>query len=340
MAVKTLSDRRHRIDIRLGRNKRTTIIFEGTREDAVLYEIAYKAHARKQRPQNELTIVSLVPDYLEWVSNHRSAKTYRQKKRNLYAHLIPFFGGMLPSQINKQTLTAYKNKRKAESPEHNRQINIELIDLSAMIGWACEEVEIVHERLPKVAQLPYRRKIPQVLSREELQAFIDSCDTYEKALFYVLYHGGLRNNEIKLKWSDIIFPLRHIRVVGKGNRERLVPFSDSMEQALLDLRDQWHLQDPEKRSPWVFRSRRRKGQPVHDIRKMIEKAKDRAGITRRITPHTLRHSFATHLLEDGVDLRIIQTLLGHAEIRTTEIYTHVSRTLGAEAVKKLDRKTG
>lgn len=333
MSVKPRPDGKWLIDIRLGRKKRTTKIYEGLKEDAVLYEIAYKAHYTKKRPQSETTIVAMVPDYLQWVEHHRKEKTYKQKKRNLYAHLIPFFGNMLPLQINRQVLTAYKAKRKAESPDTNRQINIELIDLSSMIRWACDEVEMVPDYLPRVTHLPYKRKLPQVLHQAEMEAFLTSLDAYDKALLYTLYLGGLRKDELGFKWSDCDFSRKTIKIAGKGDKERLVSMTEEMEQALLAWLSEWE-EIPEQ-SKYVFQSRRHRSKPVKDIRKIIIKAKARAGITRRVTPHMLRHSFATHQIEKGTDIRIVQMMLGHQDIRTTQIYVQVAMSLKHEAAAKL-----
>lgn len=340
MAVKTRPDGKQKIDIRLGREKRTTKIYDGTKEDAVLYEISFKAHYTRQRPQSTLTIVSMVPDYLQWVWHHRKPKTYRQKKRNLYAHIVPFFGNMLPHQITSSVLTLYKNKRKAESPETNRQINIELIDLSAMMTWACREEDYIQEedRPPKVAALPYYKKLPSVLHQVEMESFLTAMDTYEKALLYTLYLCGIRKDELGFTWTDCDFIGKQIRIAGKGGYERYVDMPEEAEQALLAWLSEWEELPDDRRTEYVFRSRRRRGKewkPVKDIRYIIDKAKARSGITRRITPHMLRHSFATHLLEEGVDTRIVQVMLGHKDIRTTQIYAQVAMGLKRSAAARL-----
>lgn len=344
MAIRKISENKYRIDISLGydnegKQKRHQVAFDGTYENAVIYEIELGRQLGRPSPEKR-TIAGFVDEYLQWAHNHLSEKTCKEKKKNIFGKLLPFFGNMKPDFITKNILEAYQTKRLKESGSKiHRAINIELGDLSTIVTWAREHGYCI-DTLAQIKPLPYKRPIPSILSREEMQTFIDACETYDKALFYVLYHGGLRNNEIKIKWSDVNFDRKFIRVVGKGNKERLIPFTDSMEAALLELLDEWNAKAPENRSEWVFRSRRHREMPVKDIRKIIASAKEKSGITRRITPHMLRHSFATHLLDDGVDLRIIQILLGHEDIGTTQIYTKVGMALKEKAVGTFNRKLG
>ena len=346
MAIRKLRENRYRIDISLGyeltdgklKQNRHQIVFDGPYENAVIYEMELARQLGRPSPEKR-TIAGCIDEYLAWAKNRLSEKTCRDKKKNFFGNLIGFFGNMKPDFITKTILEAYQTRRLNDAGKKiHRKINIELGDLSAMTTWMRERGHCI-DPLVRVDALPYKRPIPSVLSREELESFISCCDTYDKALLYVLYHGGLRNNEIKLKWPAVNFSRRNILLIGKGNKERLVPFTDSMEAALLALRQAVDRLPLEKRSEWVFRSRRRRGRPVADIRKIIIRAKTKSGITRRITPHMLRHSFATHLLEDGVDLRIIQMLLGHEDIGTTQIYTKVGMTLKEKAVRTFNRSS-
>jgi site-specific recombinase XerD len=141
----------------------------------------------------------------------------------------------------------------------------------------------------------------------------------------------LRFKEVAgMKVSDVNMEAGYFRIRGKGEYMRVIPISGLLHEALLPLFDQGmreHLQANGLRADLVFPSLRR-GQKndgkVTDIRQAIKWACKRAGITKRVTPHMLRHSFATHLLEQGNDLRTIQELLGHREVTTTQIYTHVA----------------
>ena len=178
--------------------------------------------------------------------------------------------------------------------------------------------------------------LPEVLSTEEIDAIQSVIDLSQdegqrdKAVIELLYSCGLRVSELcNLKMHDLFLDEGFLRVVGKGNKERLVPIS---AQAVKEL-NLWFLTrnmiTPKPgEEDYVFISTRRRQHlsritVFHNLRLYAE----RAGITKTISPHTLRHSFATHLLEGGANLRVIQAMLGHEQISTTEIYTHIDRTM-------------
>lgn len=186
------------------------------------------------------------------------------------------------------------------------------------------------------------KHLPEVLSIEEvdmLEAAID-CSKWEgqrnRAMIEMLFSCGLRVSElVTLKLSDLYLDERFIRVLGKGNKERLVPISPRAIDELymwFDKRNEMKIKPGEE--DYVFLNRR----GAHLTRTMVlifikDYARD-AGIRKTISPHTLRHSFATSLLEGGADLRAIQAMLGHESIGTTEIYTHVStKTLREEILQ-------
>ena len=135
----------------------------------------------------------------------------------------------------------------------------------------------------------------------------------------------------RLRPLDLAQDKTFFRVKGKGGRVRQVPVVDDLKEILTDL---------DMTGEWLFPSRVRDGngnkQPLTDIRQPLKTAMRRAGIPGRITPHQFRHSYATHLLESGADIRIIQKLLGHASVTTTQIYSHVSMNLMADTVKALN----
>ena len=177
------------------------------------------------------------------------------------------------------------------------------------------------------------RHLPDVLSYEEICAMIDCIDLSQqfghrnKAIIEVLYGCGLRVSElVTLKISNIYVKDEFIRVFGKGNKERLIPISKSTLKTieLYVKGERVHQPINVKFTDTVFINRRGNGLSRQMIFLIIKELADKAGIKKNIGPHTLRHSFATHLLEGGADLRAVQQMLGHASINTTEIYTHVS----------------
>lgn len=178
--------------------------------------------------------------------------------------------------------------------------------------------------------------LPEVLSTEEVDQLIDSIDLAQnegqrnRAIIEVLFSCGLRVSELtELRLSDLFLSDGYVRVFGKGRKERLVPISQRAIDELLRWFDQrndnWPVKPGEE--DYVFLNRRGAHLTRVMILIMIKRQATAAGITKTISPHTLRHSFATALLEGGADLRVIQALLGHEDIATTEIYTHIDTTM-------------
>jgi integrase/recombinase XerD len=179
------------------------------------------------------------------------------------------------------------------------------------------------------------RKTPIVLSQEEVARLIEAAPGLKyKAALSVAYGAGLRVSEVaNLKVSDIDSERMTLRVEqGKGQRDRYVMLSP---QLLELLRDWWRASRPQV---WLFPGQN----PINpmtprQLNRAVDAAKDLAGISKRVSPHTLRHSFATHLLEPGVDIRVIQVLLGHAKLETTALYTRVAVNTVRDIESPLER---
>jgi integrase/recombinase XerD len=179
------------------------------------------------------------------------------------------------------------------------------------------------------------RRAPVVLSQEEVARLLEAAPSLKyKAALSVAYGAGLRVSEVaNLKVSDIDSERMILRVEqGKGQRDRYVMLSP---QLLELLREWWHAARP---PAWLFPGQN----PINPItprqlNRAVTAAKDLAGISKRISPHTLRHSFATHLLEQGVDIRVIQVLLGHAKLETTALYTRVAVNTVRDIKSPLER---
>lgn len=183
-------------------------------------------------------------------------------------------------------------------------------------------------------RLPKKRKVlPSVLSQQEIEKILDTPDRTtlqgirDKAILEVFYATGLRVSELcDLKLSQLHLREHQIDVIGKGNKARLVLIGDEAIEALQVYLDSVRPRfDKENVSTFVFLNRRGKPFTRQGIWKMIKETAIKAGITQNVTPHTLRHSIATHLLANGMNLRLIQEMLGHENLVTTEIYTHVER---------------
>jgi len=180
-------------------------------------------------------------------------------------------------------------------------------------------IEILGKEFSKVKIPKKERKLPEVLTKEEVRKLIDSADNIKSRLIIsLLYSSGLRVSElVNLKIEDLNLQDKTGWVrKGKGNKDRLF----SISSALADELKEYQARKAEDK--YVFS----KDKPLttRNIQKIIKGTRIRSSINKKITPHTLRHSFATHLLEQGTDIRMIQVLLGHSSLNTTQLYTHIS----------------
>ncbi|MDR1336803.1 MAG: site-specific tyrosine recombinase XerD [Tannerella sp.] len=184
-------------------------------------------------------------------------------------------------------------------------------------------------------------KLPEVLTLDEINRILDSIDLSaptgqrNRAMLEVLYSCGLRVSElITLAYPDVYFEEEFIRITGKGNKQRLVPVSQTALREIRNyLGDRSRLSVQKGFEDRLFLNRRGKGLSRVMVFNIIKAQANLAGIRKRISPHTFRHSFATHLLEGGANLRAIQMMLGHEKITTTELYTHIDReTLRKEII--------
>ena len=175
------------------------------------------------------------------------------------------------------------------------------------------------------------RHIPTVLSVEEVKRILESVDLStpeghrNRAILEVLYSCGLRVSEVvSLRISDLFLEDSFIRVIGKGDKQRLVPIGEPAAQAVQLYLSQTRRAFASKKDEDILFLNRRGGKLSRQMVFLIIKRQcEAAGITKEISPHTFRHSFATHLVENGADLRAVQQMLGHESILTTEIYTHI-----------------
>ena len=211
-----------------------------------------------------------------------------------------------------------------------------LVSMRRLLEYGVEQGALSSDLLQFSARIRLPRSLPRVLHPDETRALIEAADPdtplglRDQAMLEVLYGAGLRVSElVELSLSEVDLRAGFLRVVGKGQKERVVPLGEAaleaLDRYLKESRDVI-LGNHRERTFHVFVTRRGQGMTRQNFFKRLRKLALRAGVpTDRVSPHILRHAFATDLLEGGADLRSIQSMLGHADLSTTQIYTHVDR---------------
>ena len=194
--------------------------------------------------------------------------------------------------------------------------------------------EIIKENpLEKVSSPKLDRRLPNLLTPGETKRLLEAPDTAkptgqrDRAIIEILYASGIRVSEIvNLNLGQIDLDNKEIRVIGKGQKERIVLIGQPAADALISYLNSGRKDLLEKKTEAVFISRFGKRLLARRVQKIIDQYAQAIGIKRKVHPHMLRHTFATHMLDGGADLRVVQELLGHSSLTTTQIYTHVSKS--------------
>jgi len=260
-------------------------------------------------------------------------KRYSPNTIKIYTHYMRDFisefegtdlGDISMEQINAYILKLIRTRHISRS-QQNQRINAIKFYYEKVLGM---DRQLYHMERPKKT-----RSLPKVLSREEISALLSVLvNVKHRCIVATIYSSGLRRSElINLRKEDVDFERKMIFVRGgKGKKDRTTMLSDTLA---VDLKTYLLRCRP---NYWLFEGMNRKQYSAASIASIIDRAAKNAGIDKKVTPHMLRHSFATHLLEQGVDLRYIQTILGHGSSKTTEIYTHVSTRSLANIKSPLD----
>lgn len=201
----------------------------------------------------------------------------------------------------------------------------------SLFRFACLEGEVPANPAQGVKTPKVPKTLPRHLRPGEVEDLIEApagdapLERRDRAILELLYAAGLRVSElVGLDWPDIDLPARVLRVMGKGSKERMVPFGRPAGDALRRWLEVWEgVRDPIKEGEPVFLNHLGGRLTDRSVRRVIDRWVDAAAVARGVHPHTLRHTFATHLLENGADLRAIQELLGHSSLSTTQKYTHL-----------------
>ena len=243
------------------------------------------------------------------------------------AHFILHGWDVPPQQVEREMIERYLDWLYEEGREKSSQAR-QLSGIRSFFNYLLLNDEIDASPAELISAPKPARRLPDVLTTDEIDRILAAIDTStpkgirDVAMLELLYSCGLRVSElVSLRLGDLFFGEGYIRVVGKGDKQRLVPISDVARERVMRYLD-------ERRSARtgeevVFLNNRGKGLTRVMIFTILKEAARRAEIEKRISPHTLRHSFATHLLEGGAGIRQVQELLGHENILTTEIYTHL-----------------
>ena len=272
-------------------------------------------------------------DYIRYIKTERrlSANTVEAyvDDYNEFMHFVLRIYGVAPEEVNAVMISRFMqwlySANRSSASQARRLSGIKSLYNYLLITERVEQLPTESVDAPKAERL-----LPDVLSVEEIDALLRTFDITtakgcrDSAIVEVLYSTGLRVTElVTLRINDLFFGEGYVRVIGKGDKQRLVPISSAARdkiQLYMEFRK------PEKPSePTLFLNNR--GKPLTRVMvfTIIRQAAERAGITKSISPHTLRHSYATHLLEGGANIRQVQELLGHESISTTEVYTHLDR---------------
>lgn len=221
----------------------------------------------------------------------------------------------------------------------NTTVSRNLASIRSFFHFLAREEVIVADPTTNVETPKVEKRLPKVLSVGDVERLLDAPDPMspagarDKAMLELLYATGIRVSElISIQIDDLNLSAGFLRCMGKGSKERIIPVGEIAQKALLQYIDWGRPQlIRSKPSRAVFLNHLGVQMSRQGFWKLLKKYAQAAGVLADITPHTLRHSFATHLLERGADLRAVQEMLGHADISTTQIYTHVTRTRLKEA---------
>lgn len=277
----------------------------------------------------------LIQDYLHYLKVERGLS---ENTRQSYRQDLQQFAAFLQcQQVANFTEDRFLilNYLQEQTDVHKAQSSItrSISTLRKFYQYLAREKQIKQNPMLQIDSPKQGRHLPAVLSTAEIERLLAAPDTStalglrDRAILEVLYATGLRVSElIHLKMADLHLSLGLIQTLGKGNKERIIPIGDVAVDWINQYLDRSRNQLTKGRAnPYLFVNFHGNGLTRQGIWKNLKAHVKTAGIEKDVTPHTLRHSFATVLLENGADLRIVQELLGHSDISTTQIYTHISK---------------
>lgn len=265
--------------------------------------------------------------------SENSILAYQQDMEKLSRYMEKNFPETSPTQVTLQHLRYFVNSLAELEISEYTQARI-ISGIKAFYRFLMYEDRITEDPSQLLESPKLGRKLPDTLSYPEIEKILESIPLGEpeghrnRAMLETLYSSGLRVSElIDLKIGNIYADVGFLRVIGKGNKERLVPIGkDALKYINIYIEEfRKHIQPAKGHEQYVFLNRRGKKLSRVMVFLIIKKQVAAIGLEKNVSPHTFRHSFATHLVEGGADLRAVQEMLGHESITTTEIYTHLDR---------------
>ena len=275
--------------------------------------------------QNEDNIVQLISQYLNYLEIERalSKNTILAYQSDLIA-FFDFVSDIELKNLTRKDISSYV-KFLARNELNPSTINRKIASIKGFFRYLCFKRYIVSNPTISVVCPKLPKRLPKVLTMAQVDKIIENAlDSKEHAIVELLYSAGVRVSElVNLKASNVDLKTRTIKVFGKGSKERLIPINKKCVSVLEKYLNKRKIVELKYGGDNLFleeNGAKVTRQKVYEIIRKLGKS-----INEKISPHTLRHSFATHLLENGADLRVVQELLGHASIVTTQLYTHISK---------------
>ena len=279
----------------------------------------------------------LIQEFLNYMSVERglSRNTIQAYERDLRQFVVYLTEQRIdsPMQVQPNTVVGYLRSLQLKSLRAT-SISRKLAAIRSFFQYAVRERHLKKDPSGTIDSLKIPQRLPKVLGETEIALLLEQPGTLtpallrDRAMLELMYATGVRVSElVRLKVSELNLEMGYIRCFGKGSKERIVPMGETAQKAVEDYLKRGR---PKLLSRTIedtlFLNQRGHAMSRQAFWLIIREAALRVGITARVTPHMLRHSFATHLLDHGADLRSVQEMLGHADITTTQIYTHVTRS--------------
>jgi integrase/recombinase XerD len=287
-----------------------------------------------EKPEKGPFFVTYLPIFLDYLAVE---KGLARNSLSAYAIDLRHFGHYLGDQgialesVERLNIVKYFQTLRTAGIS-TRSVARALAAIRGMFRFLVVERHLKHDPTENIENPKLWTTLPKSLPQDEVEALLGAPDrttpegSRDRAMLELLYATGLRVSElIHVKIEDLVMDAGFLRTMGKGSKERIVPFGDTARDAIVEYIEQGRPHFDKHGDPYLFLSRLGRPMTRQSFWMKIVRYAREAGIAAHISPHVLRHSFATHLLENGADLRSVQMMLGHSDISTTQIYTHVSK---------------